>query len=153
MMNIKIILRLLNIILVALLAGTSFGIWIGFSPHQYSVQTYIEQQQNLINSLHTLMVSMVIITTVLTIYHAFVHRNHKPDMLALLSAAAFLISCIFISRFGNLPLQKEMFSWRPDSYPQNWMILRDQWWQLHIYRTIAELLALFLITLTFVQKN
>jgi hypothetical protein len=55
--------------------------------------------------------------------------------------------------FGNLPLQKEMFNWRPDSYPENWMIIRDQWWHLHVYRTIAELLSLFLITLTFVQKN
>jgi hypothetical protein len=88
-MNTRIILRFLNIILVALLAGTCFGIWIGFSPPHYSVQTYIEQQQNLVNSLHTLMVSTVIITTVLTLYHAFIHRNQKPVMLSLLSQLFF----------------------------------------------------------------
>jgi uncharacterized BrkB/YihY/UPF0761 family membrane protein len=109
-MDTRMILRSLNIILVALLAGTSFGIWIGFSPPHYSVQTYIEQQQNPVNSLHTLMVSTVIITTVLTLYHAFVPRNQKPVMLSLLSAAGFLISSIFISMNWKVSLCKKKCS-------------------------------------------
>jgi len=42
------IIRFLNIILAALLAGVSFGIWIGFNPLKVSPSTYIEQQQNMI---------------------------------------------------------------------------------------------------------
>jgi hypothetical protein len=39
------IVRFLNIILATLLAGVSFGIWIGFNPSDLSPSTYLEQQQ------------------------------------------------------------------------------------------------------------
>ena len=61
------IIRFLNIVLVALLAGTSFGIWVGFNPKNYSYATYVDQQQHLVLSLNSLMVSMVIVSTLITI--------------------------------------------------------------------------------------
>ena len=63
----KSIIRFSNIVLVGLLAGTSFGIWIGLNPMTYSVSTYIEQQQHLVNSLNALMISFVILATLVTI--------------------------------------------------------------------------------------
>ncbi|MBK9271911.1 MAG: hypothetical protein IPM48_09950 [Saprospiraceae bacterium] len=60
----------------------------------------------------------------------------------------FFASCIFISRFGNLPIQTEMLNWRTDSLPDNWISLRDKWWSLHIMRTVAELIALALVAWT-----
>jgi hypothetical protein len=53
------IIRFLNIIIAALLAGTSFGIWMGFNPLNLSPSTYIEQQQNMIRALNTLMIILV----------------------------------------------------------------------------------------------
>jgi hypothetical protein len=41
-------IRFLNIILVAILAGVSFGIWIGFNPMDLSPVAYLEQQQNML---------------------------------------------------------------------------------------------------------
>lgn len=38
-------IRFVNLILAALLAGTNFGIWMGFNPSNYSPSTYLEQQQ------------------------------------------------------------------------------------------------------------
>src|ERR1035437_3931658 len=140
----KSIIRFLNIILVGLLAGTSFGIWIGLNPMTYSVSTYIEQQQHLVNSLNTLIISLV---------SAYFQRQNKSVFIALLIAAAFLASCIFISRFGNLPIQKEILTWNVGYVPSNWTILRDKWWSFHILRTIAELSAFVLIAWTSVQKQ
>lgn len=134
-------LRFINLILAALLAGTSFGIWMGLNPNKYSPTTYLEQQQQLVQSLNTLMVSLVIAATIVTIISAFLQRNNKSVFITLLIAAAFFASCIFISRFGNLPIQTEMLSWKTDSLPDNWTILRDKWWTLHIERTVAELIA------------
>ena len=51
------IIRFLNIIIAALLAGTSFGIWMGFNPLNLSPLTYIEQQQNMIRALNTSMIT------------------------------------------------------------------------------------------------
>src|SRR5665213_958110 len=142
------IIRFLNIILVALLAGTSFGIWIGFNPMNYSASTYIEQQQHLVASLQTMLVSLVIIATLLTIASAFLQRKNRNNFIALIFAALFLLSCIFITRLGNLPIQKEMLTWSANYFPENWTTLRDKWWTFHVMRTIAELIALVLVAWT-----
>ncbi|MCB0534454.1 MAG: DUF1772 domain-containing protein [Lewinellaceae bacterium] len=147
------VIRFINIILAALLAGTSFGIWMGFNPAHYTPSTYIEQQQNLVGSLNTLMVSLVILATIVTLTAAFLQRKNKAVFITMLFAAAFFASCIFISRFGNLPIQKEMLTWNAASLPENWTVLRDKWWSFHIIRTIAELIALVLVSWTSVQKQ
>ena len=147
------IIRFLNIILVALLAGTSFGIWLGLNPMNYSTSTYIEQQQHLVLSLQTLLVSLVIIATLVTIASAFLQRKDKKTFIALLFAALFLLLCIIITRFGNLPIQIEMLTWNANSFPDNWTTLRDKWWSFHIMRTVAELIALALVAWTSVQKS
>jgi len=58
------IIRFLNILIAALLAGASFGIWMGFNPLHLSPTTYIEQQQNMIRALNTLMIVLVFGATV-----------------------------------------------------------------------------------------
>lgn len=145
--------RFTNIFLAALLAGTSFGIWIGLNPMNYSPATYLEQQQLLVQSLNGVMVALVIVATIVTITSAFLQRQNKTIFYVLLIAATFFALCIFISRFGNLPIQNEMLSWSADSLPNNWTELRDQWWSLHIIRTIAELIALTLVAWTLVYKR
>lgn len=146
------LLRFINIMLAALLAGTSLGIWIGFNPSHYSPATYVEQQQHLVQSLNTLMVSLVIIATLVTFASAYLHRQHRRTFVALLFAGGFFAVCIFISRFGNLPIQHEMLTWRVDALPTNWTDLRDRWWTLHIIRTCAELIALVLVAWTSVRN-
>lgn len=49
------IVRFLNIFMAALVAGTIFGIWIGYNPMSLSATAYLEQQQNAIRSLNVLM--------------------------------------------------------------------------------------------------
>lgn len=147
------IIRFLNIILVALLAGTSFGIWVGLNPKNYSAATYIEQQQHLILSLQLLLVSLVIFATLVTIASAMLQRKNKKMFIALILAALFLVLCIIITRFGNLPIQKEMLTWNASSIPENWTTLRDKWWTFHVLRTIAELIALVLVAWTNVQRQ
>ena len=142
-----------TIIFAALLAGTSFGIWFGMNPTSYSASTYIEQQQNLVRSLNTLMISLVVIATVATLVSAFLQRQNKSVFITLLLAAAFFISCMVITRIGNVPIQTEMLKWTTDSLPDNWTMLRDKWWSFHRMRTIAELAALVLIAWTVVQNK
>ena len=146
------IIRFLNIIIAALLAGVSFGIWIGFNPMDLSASVYIEQQQNMLQAIRVLMVLLVLIATIITIISAFLHKGNKPVFVALLVAATFFIACILITRFGNKPIDDIVMTWTSNSPPDNWTELRDKWWSLHIMRTIAELAALFLVTLTSVKK-
>jgi ABC-type proline/glycine betaine transport system permease subunit len=147
------VIRFLNIIVAALLAGISVGIWIGFNPLDLSPSTYIEQQQNTIRSLNVLMISLVVFATVITIISAFLQKGNKEDLIVLLIASLFFISCILISRFGNQSINKIIMTWTTDSLPANLSELRDKWWSFHIMRTIAELIALFLVTWISIKKN
>jgi uncharacterized membrane protein len=147
------VFRFFNIILVALLAGVSFGIWIGFNPINLSPSAYLEQQQNMLRALRVLMISLVVIATLITIISAFLQKNNKSVYFTLLVSAFFLIVCIIITRFGNKPIDDAVMTWTNDSLPNNWTELRDKWWSFHVMRTIAELAALFLITWTSIKRN
>jgi hypothetical protein len=147
------IIRFLNIIIAALLAGTSFGIWMGFNPLNLSPSTYIEQQQNMIRALNSFMLILVFGATVITIISAILQRDDKQAFIPLLIASLFFIACILISRFGNQPINNEIMTWTSGTVPGNLSELRDKWWTFHIFRTIAELIALFLVTWTSIKKT
>lgn len=147
------IIRFLNIIIAALLAGTSFGIWMGFNPSNLSPSVYIEQQQNMIRALNVLMITLVFSATIITIISAILQRGNKQAFIPLLFASLFFISCIIISRFGNQPINNEIMTWTSGTVPGNLSQLRDQWWTFHIIRTISELIALCLVTWTSIIKS
>jgi uncharacterized membrane protein len=147
------IIRFINILIAALLAGVSFGIWIGFNPMDLSPSTYLEQQQNMLAALKALMISLVVIATIITLVSAFLQKNNKPVFIALLIAAAFFIACILITRFENKPIDDMVMTWTSASLPANWTELRDQWWVWHIMRTLAELAALLLVTGASIKKD
>jgi hypothetical protein len=147
------IIRFLNVILAALLAGTSFGIWMGFNPFNLSAPAYIEQQQNTIRSLSILLTSLAVIASLVTILSAFLQRKNKAVCITLLIAALFFIACILISAIGNKPIDKMVMTWTPDVFPADWVAFRDRWWSFHIMRTIAELIALSLIAWTSIKGS
>jgi|APIni6443716594_1056825.scaffolds.fasta_scaffold435894_1 archaellum biogenesis protein FlaJ (TadC family) len=152
-MNVTTLVRFLNIIVAGLLAGVSFGIWIGFNPSGLSPSTFIEQQQNMLQSLRTLMVSLVVLATIITILSAYLQKNDKTVFISLILAAIFFISCILITRFGNKPIDDIVITWTTDTIPNNWSELRDNWWSFHILRTIAEIIAMLLVTWTSIKKD
>jgi hypothetical protein len=147
------IIRFLNIIIAALLAGTSFGIWMGFNPMNLSASTYVEQQQNMIRALNSLMLALVFSATIITIVSALLQRTDKQSFIPLLIASVFFIACIIISRFGNQPINNEIMKWTSGTLPGDLSELRDKWWTFHIFRTIAELIALCLVTWTGIKKS
>lgn len=147
------LIRFFNILFAALLAGTSFGIWFGFNPVSYSASTYVEQQQQLVRSLNTLMILLVGIATITTLVSAFLQRKNKGVFISLLLATVFFISCMIITRFGNVPIQKEMIKWTTETLPDNWPMLRDKWWSFHILRTVVELIAFVLIAWTMARPK
>jgi uncharacterized membrane protein len=147
------IIRFLNIIIAALLAGTSFGIWMGFNPLNLSPSTYIEQQQNMVRALNVLMITLVFGATIITIISAIIQKGDKKVFFPLLIASLFFIACIIISRFGNQPINNAIMTWTSGTIPGNLSELRDKWWTFHIIRTIAELIAICLVTWASIKKN
>jgi hypothetical protein len=75
--------------MVALVAGTIFGIWQGYNPNDLSAPTFIEQQQSVITDLNTLMPILGLITILLTLTSAIIHKKEKMTFIILLVAIFF----------------------------------------------------------------
>lgn len=147
------VIRFLNIILAALLAGISLGIWIGFNPMDLTASTYVEQQQNMLRALRVLMVLLVFMATIITVLSAFLQKSDRTVFITLLAAALFFVACILITRFGNKPIDDVVLTWTSGTIPDNWVDLRNKWWSLHIMRTIAEISALFIVTWAQIRRD
>jgi uncharacterized membrane protein len=99
------------------------------------------------------MVSLVLLATIITILSAYLQKHDKAAFISLILAAVFFIVCILITRFGNKPIDDIVITWTKDAIPNNWTELRDNWWSFHILRTVAEIIALLLVTWTSIKKD
>jgi uncharacterized membrane protein len=139
--------------MAGLVAGIIFGVWIGFNPQHLSASTYVEQQQNAIKALNTLMPLFGLVTIIFTVTSAILQRNDKSTFVLLLVAAALLIVSGLVTRFGNQPINSIVMTWSKDNVPDNWTELRDKWWSMHIVRTLAALFAFCLIVWASIRKR
>jgi len=151
-MNLKVI-RVLNVFIAALLAGSLFGSLTGYNPGSLSAVSYVEQQQNAIRSLNTLMPLLGLITIILTIIAAFYQRKNKKVFITLLIATVLLLISALITKFGNQPINAIVMTWNKADIPVNWTDFRDRWWSLHVIRAISALIALLLITVASIRKD
>lgn len=149
----KQLIRFLNIVMVALVAGTIFGIWLGYNPKDLSAPTYIEQQQGAINALNTLMPILGLIAILLTLASAFLQRKDKLVFRILLIAILLFIISGITTKFGNQPINSIVMTWDMNSPPSNWMELRDKWWTYHIIRTLTTLGGLCLVVWVSIRKD
>lgn len=97
--------------------------------------------------------TFVVIATLITILSAYLQKHDKSNFISLIIAAVFFIACILITLFGNKPIDDKVITWTKDAIPNNWTELRDNWWSFHILRTIAEIIALLLVTWTSIRKD
>ena len=140
-----LIVRFLTIIISGLMAGIVLGVWLGYNPKNLSATAYLEQQQNAIKALNTLMPIIGLITNVLTLTAAFLQKGDEPVFITLVVAFIFLVVSGLVTRFGNQPINKIVMTWNKVTIPENWTTLRDKWWSLHKIRTVAAIIAFSLI--------
>lgn len=139
------IVRFINTLMAALLAGIVFGVWAGFNPYDLSAAVYIEQQQNLIRQLNVPMPLFGFLTILITLVAAFLNRNNKQTMTLYIIAAVFLIVTGLITKFGNQVINAQVITWNSMDPPAHWKTARDHWWILHCYRTVTALVALVIL--------
>ena len=140
-------IRFLSLFLTALLVGTMFGVWLGFNPAALSPTAFVEMQQNAIRALNVSLPSLGFVCIALTVVLAVLTKHDKAGRYLLITAAVLLAVAGLITRFGNQPINAVVMTWSPQSPAANWADLRDDWWRLHIWRTVAAVSALALAIL------
>jgi hypothetical protein len=133
------------ILLIALIAGATFGIWRGYNPAGFSAATFLEVHHGAVNGLNTLLPVMGLLAILATIALAWTART-KPTALRLyLIAILAMVTAALITRFGSQPINAMVMDWNVATMPATWTDLRDRWWELHIARTFASILAAVLL--------
>ena len=140
-------IRFILLLLLSLLVGTTFGIWVGFNPSSLSAMAYVEQQQNAIRSLNTLLPAMGAVCILLAAWLAIQTKDDPRGHYLLVAAILCLIVAALVTRFGNQPINAQVVTWSAQSPPASWAQLRDAWWQWHVVRTMAGILGLSLTLL------
>jgi uncharacterized membrane protein len=141
------ILRFVVLLLLSLLVGTMFGIWVGFNPSALSAVAYVEQQQNGIRSLNTLMPAMAATCIFLTAALAVFSKEDTHGRYLLVAAIGCSVIAGLVTRFANQPINSLVMTWSAQAPPPNWAQLRDVWWHWHVVRTLAGIAALCLTLL------
>ena len=141
-------IRFVLLVLLALLVGTMFGIWVGFNPASLSASAYVEQQQNAIRALNVLLPAMGAFCVLLTLVLAFMAGGNPRSRYLLLAVAALLVVAGLVTRFGNQPINAIVSTWNAQAPPANWTQLRDEWWHWHVVRSIAGVAAFALLVLS-----
>lgn len=146
--------QVLALLLVGLVAGSMFGIWRGYDITAYTPATFIEVHQGAVRGLNTLLPAMAVAALGLTVLLAVLGRN-RPAVLGLYLAAALAIAVGgVITRVFNQPINDQIMTWTSATMPADWTALRDSWWQWHLARLAATLLAqLLLIAAVFTDRD
>ena len=139
------IIRFVDLLLVALVVGAMFGIWLGYDPAGLSVATYVELQQHAIRALNTVMPVLGGTCIVLTGALAVLAGRSPRTRYLLIAAFGCLAVAAVVTRFGNQPINAQVMTWTTDAVPENWTRFRDWWWQWHVVRTVAGVAALSLL--------
>ena len=140
------IIRFIGLLLMSLLVGTMFGIWLGFNPSGFTAATYVEQQQHAIRALNTVLPALGAVCILLTAMWAALTKIDLARYL-LIVAIGFLVVSGLITRFATQPINSVVMTWSAQAPAANWMELRDTWWYWHILRTLAGICALSLAIL------
>lgn len=145
--------KLAAILLVSLVAGTTFGIWQGYDPAGLSAETFMVMHQGSVRGLNVLLPSLAAMAIALTILLAIRAGHSRPALSFYVVAALLMIAAGLITRFGNQPINAEIMTWSTGSIPAGWEGLRDSWWQLHVTRTIITIIAeVFLVLGSLVDR-
>jgi uncharacterized membrane protein len=136
-----------GILLIALVAGSTFGIWRGYNPTGYSATTFLEMHQGAVRGLNTLLPAMGAAALLLTATLVFGARSNRRALPYYILTLVLMTAAALVTRFGNQPINAIVMSWTPDTIPDDWAALLDRWWIWHVLRTACSAGAVLLLTL------
>jgi hypothetical protein len=149
---VRLLIRFTALILVGLMTGTLCSIWVGLNPREFSFPIYLALQQQLISAFNMLMPLLGLIAISVTLWWAVLERQNRGTFIALMAAALLLIISGLITRLGNQPINDVVMTWTAGNAPDNWMAVRDKWFQLHKIRSLTMLLTFCTIIWATIKK-
>ena len=132
------LIQFLAIVLTALSMGVHFGTWATETPirrtNSGALFTEVHQGRDAVAS--RVMPILGNAAVLFVAFGAFLVRDHPTAFALALLGLALIISDMVVTLKFNVPLNKEVQKWKPETPPADWMRLRDRWEKFHTVRTI-----------------
>lgn len=140
-----ILLQFLAVLLLALVAGSVFGIWRGYDPTVLTAAAFVEMHQGAVRGLNVLLPALAMAAILLTLVLGWLARGKGTAFWLYLGALLLMVAAGVVTRFFNQPINAEVMAWTIGSTPANWMDLRAAWWNWHVLRTGLSVCAFALL--------
>lgn len=150
---IKYVIYSVNLLVVAFVVGSMFGVWFGLNPNQQSYTVFLEQQQQLIRTLNVKLPLLGLLGIIFTALSLFLSRGDRNSLILLAIATILLIVSGLVTRFMNQPINAQFMTWVVENPPSDWMQLRDKWWMWHYVRMGSGILSLTLLVFGLLIKQ
>ena len=136
-MNLSLGLKCLGLLLLGLMAGSSFSLVVGVGPmlENLSIMAYLEFHRNWSRSFSMMSpIVYVLALSTLTLSLYLSRRRWKSmEFLLMVFSAICILNELLMTRLGNLPLNQLITSWELMSPPPDWMDIRSLWlWFMYI---------------------
>jgi len=135
-----------SLLFVGLTAGAAYVIWFDYNPSGMSPAFYAEKMQHAIRVLTIPLPTIVVLGLLFTIIASFQARGDRTPFLLLAGASLCVLAVALITRFGNIPINDEILTWRINSPPADWAQLAEKWWQFQTARVVLQTAALCLVS-------
>ena len=150
------IIAFFNVLLYALIAGQGFYMLLGGSQalKQLSVGAFIEQRQSVDKAIARNLSLFYWLTLIYSASYILLLVWYEMPLLQLAAAIlAFflLLTDVFITTRGNVPLNKEINSWQAHAHPMDWVVQRDLWISYMTWRNWLSIFALVVFLFGLVQ--
>ncbi len=80
-----------------------------------------------------------------TLGAAYVLHGQGVRFALVLASALAIVTLIPVTFAVDVPINRQIHKWSPESPPENWAVLRDRWMRFNDVRTIVSVVALALL--------
>lgn len=142
------------LMLLGLVTGSMFAIWLGYPIVGYTPSTFLEVHQVAVRGLNALLPGLAAAAFVLTVVLAIGARRQPPILSLYVAVAGLVVAGGLITRFINQPINAQVMTWTAASLPAEWPELRQRWWTWHQVRLATTAVAqMLLIAAIFVDRK
>ena len=145
-----VIAHLINLILISVFVGNEFAI--GFFVHpvlrKLPESVHISSVQvigKIIGKIMPFWIPLIIISALPILY--LTYDTQTLSFWFTIAAVICIVLMLIISLTINVPVNKKVIAWDPQSLPNNWLELRNRWDKWHNVRIILDIVALILFLL------
>lgn len=142
--------HLINLVLVSVFVGTEFAISFFVHPvlrrlpqsvHLASVQVL----GRILGKVMPIWIPLIIVSVLPVLY--FIGDTSSNAFWLTVAGTLCIVLMLAVSLLGNVPINKQVIEWNPQSPPDNWLVLRNRWDNLHRVRVALNIAAIIFLLL------